>query len=387
MTKGKAPMRKKLLLALTAGLIFCLALLFASCTQTQLMPPELGYPIKVTYDFNGGQCSGNETMDFYFKENTPALRPGVSDVFGNVVRTGYFIGSWSVAYPDESGELQVTDETWDFDTDRVTKAMTLIANWVENPRVEIVFLDEDGNVLEELPSESQTPGSGSTELVLHEAEAEGYTFYQYYLDAECTEIFDYKTQTVQLSYDLTSPDYHKVVYAKMLEGEWFVIRSSSDLSRLSLHQDDNIYLAADIDLTNILGDKGTWGGMTSFNGRFNGNGHTISNFTYRVTQGSASSYGIFGKLGENAVVENLCIRNAEVQITLLSNQAASCGFFAGSVGEGASIGGIVLENCTYKLNRTAGGVNSQVTTDESYFFGTKAESATVAFEGSVSVLS
>ena len=91
-------------------------------------------------------------------------------------------------------------------------------------------------------------------------------------------------------------------------------------------------------------------------------------------------------LGENAIVEDLKIANADVQITVRSNQAASCGFFAGTIGAGATVRGVTLENCTYKLNRTAGGVNSQVTTDESFFFGSKGEGAAVSYEGTISAL-
>lgn len=379
-------MKKKLLFALTAAVIVCMALLGASCTQTQIMPPEMGYPLKVTYDFNGGLCADNESMDFYFKENTPALRPGVTDVLGDVVKAGYFISGWTVAYQDESGEVQPTDKIWDFDNDRVTKDMILIANWEENPRVEIVFLDEEGDRIQSLPSSVQSASSGSDELILHEAEADGYTFYQYFLDEECTQPFDHSYDTIKLSYDVNDPNYHRIVYAKMLEGKWFIVRSSGDLNKLSQHQNDDVYLAADIDLTDLLGNKGSWGGVTSYNGRFNGNGHTISNFTYTVTQGSAAGYGIFASLGENAIVEDLKIANADVQITVRTNQSASCGFFAGTIGAGATVRGVTLENCTYKLNRTAGGVNSQVTTDESFFFGSKGEGAAVSYEGMISAL-
>ena len=370
---------------LTIMVVVCAGLLTA-CAEDIRHPTELGYTVKVTYDFNGGEFNGNESMDFYFKENSPVLRPGDTSTLGNIVKMGYFISGWRVAYLADS-VAQPTEEFWDFANDRVQRDMVLIAEWVKNPTVNIVYVDADGNALAELANGQAEPASGSTNVVLRDAEMDGYTFYGYYLDEQCTQAFDNSKESIKVSYDPESPDYNKTVYAKLLEGEWFIIRSTNDFNLLSAHADANVYLDADLDFTNLIGDKGTWNGLSVFRGRFEGNGHTLSNFTTTFRQSSSrSNYGLFGELGEGAVIRNLKLCGIDVSLSVSSNAGANFGFLFGYGGENISVTDVELEDCTLRLSRTGGGSNSTVTIDPSFRFGVAHPSAILAIEGTPEML-
>lgn len=374
--------KKKTLLLLCCALLVSAAVGVTACTEESKTPQEMGYTVKVTYDFNGGSFNGEESMDFYYKENSPALRPGDNSVLGEIVYPGYYLSGWLVS--EGRGEDAVpTGEYWDFDSDRVEADIVLVAEWTKNPYVEVVYLDMEGNRLD-LPAGRSEPSSGSGTVILRDAEVDGYTFYGYFLDEDCTQPFDHGKDSVSVVYDPDSPDYHKTVYAKLLDGEWFIMRSTNDFDLLSAHASDQIYLDADLDLTNLVGRPGTWSGLTSFSGVFEGNGHTISNFTTTLRQsGGRTNYGLFGELGENAVIRGVRFENIELSLSISSNASVNYGFLCGYAGSGASVSEVSFENCSLRLNRTGGGKNAEVTIDASGVFGDKHESASVPSTGQI----
>ena len=107
----------------------------------------------------------------------------------------------------------------------------------------------------------------------------------------------------------------------------FEIATAEQLNELGLHSEDwslCFYLSADIDLTDFNGHDGnpefnrigTGPGGDTFDGIFDGNGHTVSNLTLNFD--GADHVGLFGYLGSTAVIEYLGV--VDVNITTVNSQ-------------------------------------------------------------------
>jgi len=91
-----------------------------------------------------------------------------------------------------------------------------------------------------------------------------------------------------------------------------------------------------------------------FEGHFNGNGYTVSGLYYGGTYYSQA--GLFGYIGEGAVVENV---DCQCYITAFSDSAAICGYNAGGTIKGCSAGGYIDG---YNAVGFIGGVNEGTVT-------------------------
>ncbi len=72
------------------------------------------------------------------------------------------------------------------------------------------------------------------------------------------------------------------------------------------YKGETLKLTADIDMTNVV-----WTPITGFGGTFDGNGHTISNFSLA----SATSAGFFGGINTTATIQNVTFDKASVSGT------------------------------------------------------------------------
>lgn len=121
-----------------------------------------------------------------------------------------------------------------------------------------------------------------------------------------------------------------------------------------------IALGADIDLAGV-----EWTVINgSFNGSFDGAGHTVSGLTigsadapYEVASGQANVVGFISRLAEDAVVKNLHMKNANINIT--SGAGLQAGILAGYAGgariDGCSAEGAIKASCS-KGNAFVGGL-------------------------------
>ena len=127
----------------------------------------------------------------------------------------------------------------------------------------------------------------------------------------------------------------------------YLISTAEQMNAIGAYLEDwdkHFKLTADIDLSsytgtafNIIGNK-----TTKFTGVFDGNGHTISNFTYTST--GTDNIGLFGYVnGPNAEVKNLVINNPNISAGtsgkhvgplvgyLKSGKISGCGIDGGTV--------------------------------------------------------
>ncbi len=140
----------------------------------------------------------------------------------------------------------------------------------------------------------------------------------------------------------------------------FQIASAQDLIELGQTLDDYrdtayFILTADIDLSDYTfsqaviapfvynEEEETYDGL-NFDGRFNGNGHTISHLTI-LTQTAAGNLGLFGELGGDAVVENLRLEHISISHIDKANFVGGlCGLNNTGWIQGCSVSGTVNGN-------------------------------------------
>lgn len=331
-------MKLKHLICLMATIMLCLSLplLFTSCGDSTSLE-DRGYTVKVTYNFNGGIVDETAERVLYYKQGQPLLRPGDSNEFKEPSLDAlHSVAGWYRALTDEDGTVKkdgegriLTEDTpIDFSRTRATENMTLVVKWKENPTVTVMVDGRDPDV--------RTYNVGATVPRFSRIDGrEGYTFYDYYIDEACTE-------KVQWPLTLGDGD-HITVYTKWFEGDVLVIRGLSDMKNLKEYRNKTVYLDADID---YAGSRTEFACLDEFNGTFLGNGHTLKNISFaRIdlsTQKDPKSFGLFGALGENAVISDVRFENVRVNLRVTWDGVYPIGILASSAAAGARV-----ENCTF----------------------------------------
>ena len=121
----------------------------------------------------------------------------------------------------------------------------------------------------------------------------------------------------------------------------YLIKTADDLATLAYavetayqsHKGDYFKLAADIDLSGYnsfdgIGTDGT--GLCYFDGIFDGDGHTINNFSLDAASDSRNYTGFFGICGQNSVVKNLNIAS-DATIKTYGYSGAIVGYSQGRI--------------------------------------------------------
>jgi len=134
----------------------------------------------------------------------------------------------------------------------------------------------------------------------------------------------------------------------------FIISNADDMQEIGTIQDDwskHFVLISDIDLSNFDGQNGRpafniiGNEAFPFTGVFDGSGHTISNFSYRTSEGD-TDIGIFGYIMDvNALICNLTLLNVDVDADLSYNVGTLAGYLRqGTISNCDVNGGVVSGN-------------------------------------------
>jgi len=155
------------------------------------------------------------------------------------------------------------------------------------------------------------------------------------------------------------------------ESEPYLIYTAQHLNAIGsaeCNMDKHFKLMADIDLSaytgtsfNIIGNH-TFSDNEPFSGVFDGNGHSVRNFTYHDINGEG--VGIFGYLGENSEVRDVYVEDANVVgyywvgllVALNAGTVSNCSATGKVLGE-QNVGGLVgmnvfdsvIENCSTNI--------------------------------------
>ncbi len=179
---------------------------------------------------------------------------------------------------------------------------------------------------------------------------EGYTFNSCYTDEGCTEkVVGSLKHGGTLDYATGLPDGRvQKVYVKFDKGDIYRIQKASDLFD-NANSKGIYYIEADLDFSQTAWP--TVFQYNGFNGKFYGQNHTIKNVNAQYKSTGSLMGGLFGNIGDNAVVKDFTIENVTYDYVSTKNtKEGDFGLFAGSISEKSSVSDVILRGeITLKL--------------------------------------
>ena len=350
-----------------------------------------GYNISVKYDANGGMFTTNVEVivDSYKLADLPTNengkkelmlldlndeRRGQSNAY-TVNNAGYFLAGWyreRTPICNDNGEALDADGQvaavsgqpvayeyagrWDFQNDVIeldpnadytsNEPITLYAAWLPKFKYEFYRLDNgeklgeyeiDPNYVTQIALPSWSDETGELEMEKFPS-VRGMTLDRIYLDAE-------GTQPVEGDFLVHSGDYHSEnatannplmkVYIDYMEGEWFRIYTA-DQFIANAKYNGYYEIAADLDFEGKIWPSAFMYG--NFAGTIKGNGHTMKNISLSPKDSSKRNIGLFGTLGEQANISDICFENVSMAIAVSTRlPEINYGLFAGNIQANAQI--------------------------------------------------
>ena len=199
----------------------------------------------------------------------------------------------------------------------------------------IAYADFGGNEVELTPEDTSIFPASSTHSYIH-----------LYYDEECTEIVN----TGDIAEKPETENY--VLYARFISGKWTPVRDADDVNdMLRAYGSSNYFIVNDInyDGTFTAAEK-----SAIFNGIIDGNGKCISGLT--LSRSSVSSDGevsLFGKIGANAEIKNLTLKNISVTATVRPGARIRVYALFAKVTEGAEISGVTVDGISVSVTMPA----------------------------------
>ena len=347
------------------------------------------YSVSVKFDANGGFFTTNTSVivDSFNLEQLPKdgsnaklslIAPDDTARDKNAftaINNGYFLAGWyaqrTEAGTDADGNPTYTySDKWDFakdvlelDTTATYSAkepvLTLYAAWI--PMFQIEYYDlATGDLMETVAYDPSTgkdlavpawdEETGAVEMNDF-PEKSGFTFNGAYLDAERTQPVTAETisHTGTVDYATgTAKDPVMKLYVDWMEGEWYHIYNVEQfLDNASVKGCYVIH--ADLDFTDENWPTSLMHG--NFAGTIQGNGHTFRNISFKQTNKSKVSSGLFGQLADTAVISDLTFENVTFTIEGGTRVAgATYGLLAGSVAEQAQLTGVAITSGTIQID-------------------------------------
>lgn len=353
---------------------------------------EKGFNVSVRYDANGGMFTTNTDVivDSYNisgmstnaegKVELALLAPddaarGSTDKY-TATKAGHFLVGWYTERTengtDSNGNVIYTySGRWDFQNGLYEvnpngtysadePVVTLYAAWA--PLYEIHFYDKvSGELLgtetfNPLVDQIETPQwgkkTGAMEMNDFPKAPKGYTFQAaYYEDGSVVDTEFLKLpETLNLE-NGTAGNRVMKVELEWMEGDWYRIYTAEQLYK-SADADGNYVICADLDFD---GEK--WPAEFAF-GTFNGSITTLDNSVFTIrnvavkqTKKDAANGGLFGVIGETAVIENITFENVSFELlSSVDKGTPAYGLFAGKVQAGATINNVTLASGQIIIN-------------------------------------
>ncbi len=336
-------MKKKTILITTiAVLALALCAVFAACGPKA---QEKKFDYVVTFNYNVGLLADSKGIEDQYlgvkKDGLVGVKPSAdNDSFKEAQITGYFLEGWYLPQTDKNGTPIIDEETqrvklgekWDFATGKVTKDMTLYANF--SKKATLYFVDRaDGKVvgsMTDFPGKTRKePSTDSTK-----PSKKGYTFKGYYFTGIDGE--------EKFSWPYTFGTDDKNVYVEFVEGDFKIVRTPEEFSQAIRGNSgrNNVYLDADLDFAGK-----TWTANTvDYKGKLIGNGHTIKNVTlnFEASKNNSIGFGLFGTLTSTSSVSDLIIENLEITFKIGLGNGYKVGAFAWKAEKGAKISNVAI---------------------------------------------
>ena len=318
-----------------ALVIAALTVILSGCGSSEL---DLEGKNIVTFELEGGILNyGTSMVDTYIKyayePNTYILDPTTDFSGYELTRNGYNFTGWYT-----SKECNPQDK-WDFDSRTFdTETLTLYAGWEKAIVYSFTVYYVDGESDVALGKYSVKSGDKFEDWRKYASDRKGYTPMGYYSDRELTTAWSFDTVHPGGDVDLDIP-----VYVDYIEGEWSLVETLEQLKR-AVNDGKNVYLLNDIDCEGeeIYFSK-------SYNGTFEGNGHSISDFNVPKSGGVViPACSIFSSLGEKAKIQNVSFLDVTYVMTGISEAATKVKYAALAVSsDNATLENVTIEGEIY----------------------------------------
>lgn len=307
--------QKKLFILMFISLFLCI---LTSCGSNEIGKHD--NLTKVTFELEGGSYKNSTTpVKHYYnlKDNESMLIYELSSLTSsNLEKSGFVFAGW-YQERNEVDEKVTYAKEWNFKTDKITKdGITLYAYWKKaiNFTFDVCYKDVN-NEVKILGSYPVDPEDEETryfyDVLSYANKRKGYTSIGYVDEEGNPWDDDFFHQC-----DETNPSVK--VFGNYIEGEYVIVKDAEDLDGVSTK---NIYLMNDIDMdgNELL--------LNNYKGIFEGNGHTIKNFTipfngkkgdlvtdHEFSDKKSIYVSLFGNV-ENATIRNVNFENLSVKIS------------------------------------------------------------------------
>ncbi len=373
-------------------------IVFTACSDDSMNESMLinrGYKVVVTYDFQGGKVADAETITVRVKENSRIPEPsstgsgvGIPSKPGYSLRGFYFarIDEGGLPVTDADGNVIPSDIECDFDTFKVSDTnITICAKWWDNYKVDLHY----GNNYEKTERinlsrsrDGQPIGLTSTALSVR-----NYTFISYNLIKNGDE----STRIKEFPYKMTSEQFEQSddrltadIWGESIDGVYQLIRTEKDFTLASAKADTNYYLLNDIDLKNAEYDDADTSNTSklpkSYNGKFVGNGHKISNFTVKMMplDRTYGNFGLFRALDSNAEISDVTFEGVTVSFDISNTeiQHYNLGMLAGQMYSGAAVKNVNISG-TFVYQTAIGIEDNSLSLSQDLLIGYKSDDAVI----------
>ena len=344
----------------------------------------------VVYYANGG-AFGNKNSDIkrkelYFSKDAPMLNISGETKKIIIVRENYTIVGWKIALGGEEDGEPVIDENdpWVQFPRYIGEDEHLVvyAVWSLNASLDYYLVSKEENFTLH-DSEGNAFTTGGDEPFYSSSDTENDSFFIYQqeskifggksiTDATLVGFYDDRECTVPHAGNrLSKPadGSNGKIYVRYIAGsDWTILKTSTDVSNMfgSIASDGaegkKFLLYDSIDCSRTAFSKNHLAINTTFKGRIEGEGHTISNLNFgrdtlvgRLSLDFASDYSLFGKIGSDAVIRDLTIDTLSMYYTLKSSQATeTIAAIAYGVESGATLAGFTVKNLTLSIQAQPG---------------------------------
>lgn len=382
-------------ICLLAVMLVILATILTACQLNDTLEDKLnqyGLSAKITYYANGGSVNGNNSLssaELYYKEGSKAYNAGIDDKTDgtfSVSRENYSFIGWYYPQKNGDGSLKYNEKTnlvelgeaFDFEN-YVAKsgdAIELYAKWAKNQSIKyvlasevligdkLVYEDDAKDTITKLAYKDIADGEDENTYVIASEDfgiyeyvnersgdplgglATNYSFVGYYSDAECQNPVKWPIYRTDEERDI-------IVYAKYLPSEWTVVSTADEFASIFSKEDNTgkYYIKNDIDGT---GKTVTLKANATFNGVLNGNGFSVSNFTFNGNVNNYARASIFGDIAENAEIKDITFNNTNVSFVASRNANITVYFFASDIEDDANITNVVINGGNMEVFLTNG---------------------------------
>ena len=249
----------------------------------------------VTFELEGGtlelkSSSVDTNINYAYEPGTYILDPSTIPGY-TMYRQGYNFTGWYT-----SKECNPS-EKWDFGTPFNDATLTLYAGWEKAIKITYTVYYVDGTTATALGQYDVKAGDSFRDWLEYADKRSGYTPIGYYSDMAFTTAWD-----DSFAHPGGDVDTDIAVYVDYIEGEWELVDSFAALKD-AIKSGKNVYLTSDIDCggEELVNRSLT----TTYNGIFEGNGYTVSNFTVKSLGSLRPSIAIFKTLGKDAEIRNV----------------------------------------------------------------------------------